>query len=311
MDGRGKQHLGVFLAQTARPREGLTLLKEALDLAARMLGPEESFHMPMDRRAYGSQLIRYGCLEEGLLPLAQAIDVQRRAKHSGTTGFASTLEWDSTGETELGHYRKAEALVAEASRLRGNDTAPGDLSYSLLARTKLQIVTGKLDEAANSLQQSGIEVDPAGKITCAWLNVAVAKADVELARNRSDLAIQQARAVRSRVAASGLGLYFKRWDAQATLAEGKGMLLTGRSDEALPLLQRALQLGSDVYDPDRSPNLADSQIALASCLLNLGRKDRARELPAQARAIHATHKDLGEQFRKPLRELEARITNRD
>ena len=306
-----KWRLGVFLAQTARPREGLALLKEALDLAARMLGPQESFHMPMVRRGYGSQLIRYGYPEEGLSQLALAIDVQRRAKHSGTTDFASTLEWDSTGETDLGHYSKAEALVAEASRLRSNHPAPEELSYSLLARTRLQIATGRSEEAANSLQQSGIDVDPAGKITYAWLNVAVDRAEVDLARNRPDLAIQQARAVRSRIAASGLDLYFKRWDAQATLAEGKALLFTGHSSEALPLLQRALQLGSDVYDPDRSPNLADSQIALASCLLNLGRNDRARELLAQAKAIHATHKDLGEQFRKPLRELEARLTNRN
>jgi serine/threonine-protein kinase len=64
-----------------------------------------------------------------------------------------------------------------------------------------------------------------------------------------------------------------------------------------------------VYDRDLSPALADSQIALAKCLLDLGHRDQARALLAQAKAIHSTYKDLGEQFRKPLRALEARLAD--
>ena len=100
--------------------------------------------------------------------------------------------------------------------------------------------------------------------------------------------------------------YFKRYEAPAALDEGKGLLLAGRAPEALPLLQRAVQLGSQIYDVDQSPQLADSQIALATCLFNLGRRDEARALLIRAKAIHATHKDLGEQFKKPLRELSQR-----
>ena len=91
------------------------------------------------------------------------------------------------------------------------------------------------------------------------------------------------------------------------MEEGKSLLLTRHASDALPLLQRAVQLGAEVYDPGRSPALADSQIALAKCLAELGHRDQARVLLVQAKAIHSTHKDLGEQFRKPLRELEARL----
>jgi hypothetical protein len=130
---------------------------------------------------------------------------------------------------------------------------------------------------------------------------------VELALGRPGAAIEQAREVQERIQGSGVGPYLKRWEAQAALVEGKGLLLTQRAPDALPQLQRAVLLGSEVYDPERSPDLAGSQVALASCLIELGHRDQARALLAQAKAIHSTHKDLGEQFRKPLRELEARL----
>jgi hypothetical protein len=43
----------------------------------------------------------------------------------------------------------------------------------------------------------------------------------------------------------------------------------------------------------------------------LGRGDEARGFLARAKAIHATHKDLGGQFRKPLHETEVLLANRD
>ncbi len=306
--------LGVFLAQTSRPAEGLALLKETVDLAVRTKGPEELFHTPMVRRGYGVSLLEYGRLEEGLVPLAQSIDVPRRAKRSGTRAFANRLEVATVGEIELGHYRQAEAMLEEASAIRsrlGDSPSSGQLNDALLARAKLLVATGKAEEAARTLLAFPVKPDADGRLTYPWLSVSVAQADVELEQNRPEEAIRHARQVQSRIDQSGLRAYFKRWTAQAALQEGKGLLLTQRAAEALPLLQRAVQLGPEVYDTSRSPNLADSQIALGICLIDLGRRDEARALLAQAKAIHAAHKDLGEQFRKPLRELEARLASRN
>lgn len=70
------------------------------------------------------------------------------------------------------------------------------------------------------------------------------------------------------------------------LAEGKGLLLLHRSADALPLLQRAVALSSELYDRERSPAVADAQIALADCLMALGKRIQIRALLAQAKAIH-------------------------
>jgi len=44
---------------------------------------------------------------------------------------------------------------------------------------------------------------------------------------------------------------------------------------------------------------------LASGLFDLGRRAEAREWLARAKAIHSTHKELDEQYRKPLSRLES------
>ena len=304
--------LGVFLAQTSRPQEGLEWLRKAVDLAVRTQGPKETFHTPMAREGYGLHLLRYGRLEEGMQPLAQAVEVLRHDRRSGSNSFANSLGFLAGGETALGHYRQAEALLAEADAIhaRSGPLTPGYLSDAVLARAGFLIATGQAEEAAAALRAGPREPLGRGSISYGWLDHSLARAEVDLARNRPDTAIAQAREVRIRIEGSGLAQYFKRWEAQAALQEGKGLLLTRRPQEALPLLEQAVRLGSEVFDSSQSPLLADSQVTLASCWLALDRGDRARALLAQAKAIHATHRDLGEQFRAPLRRLETQIRGR-
>jgi serine/threonine-protein kinase len=301
--------LGVFLSQTSRPQEGLDWLKKSVELAIRTQGPEETFHTPMAREGYGLYLIRYGRVEDGLALFAQVIDVLRRAKQAATESFASTLALGASGEIELGHYRQAEAALAEVAAIysRIGHPEPGYRSDAALASAELLIATGKADEAATALQQVPMDSPGPGKMSYVWLDQSLARAEADLACKRPAGAIERARDVRTRIGESGLADYFKRWEAQAALLEGKGLLLEGHVSEALPMLERAVELGGEVYDRDRSPLLAESQIALAWCLAESGRTDGARALLSQAKAIHATHQELGEQFRAPLRALDARL----
>jgi serine/threonine-protein kinase len=294
--------LGILLAQTSRPVEGLQFLQQALDLAVRTTGNDETYHTPMVRRALAVHSFYYGRPEVALAALRQVVEVRRR---DNDRDFAYTLDWLAVAEMEFGHFREAQASLEEASAIRSRlgGSRPWELTDALLARARFLMVTGKPEEAARLLEESPLKPDPAGAISYDWLEVSQARADADLARGLPDRAIAQAASIRKRIADSGLGSYFKRWDARAALAEGKGLLLTHRPQEALSPLQRAVQLGSEIYDPDRCPALADSHIALASCLLALGRRQEARAAMARAQAIHATYRELGEQYKGPLRAM--------
>ena len=54
------------------------------------------------------------------------------------------------------------------------------------------------------------------------------------------------------------------------------------------------------------PSIAEAQVALANCHLDVNHREPARALLARARAIHAAHPELGEHLRRPLREAQAR-----
>jgi len=302
-----KYRLGVFLFRIGHPAEGLALLRDAAEQAVRTLGPGEVFHTPMMRRAYGVNLLLYGTLEESVSQFTEVIETVHRANVTGTTDYAMTLEFSATAEAELGHYRQAAAMLDEASAIYSSRRAKpsaGQFNDLLLARARFLTATGKAAEALAILREFDETEDRSAPITTPWLDVSIARADAELACGRPDAAIQQTREVRARIEISGVTPYFKRWEAEAALDEGKGLLLTGRAAEALPPLQRAVLLATEVYDRDHSPELADSQIALGSCLVSLGRRNEARTLLARATAIHRTHRELGEHYRKPLRELE-------
>lgn len=307
-----KYRLGSFLVLTSRPQEGLELGKQAVDLALRTKGPEELFHTPMVREGYGMGLLRYGNVEAGLVLISQAIDTARRRKRDRTRGFTQSLEEMASGETELGHYRQATALLDESMTIHsamGNTSYSGLLTNALLARTQLLVAMGRAKDAETVLAGVPIETDSRGHLSYAWLDRALAASDVDLANGRYDDAIQRAGDVRRRLESSSVRLYFKRYEAPATLQEGKGLLLAQRASDALPLLRRVVQIGSEVYDPDRSLALADSDVALGSCLADLNRRNEAQALLGQAKAIHATHKEVGEQYSRPLRTLEGRLPN--
>jgi serine/threonine-protein kinase len=302
--------LGNFLVQTSRPQEGLALIKQSLDLALRTLGPDETFHTPMVRRAYGVNLLRYGGAEQAAAALSQVVGFARRAGLSSILDFALSLEQSAPPEIELGHFQQAAALLDEALAIRTRLALKPDSRLwddGRLARATLLIAMGKADDATKALEQIPEGAAPRAKITYAWLDVALARAEISLALDRPAAAIEQAGAVRVRIAESGAGAYFKRWDAQAACVGGKGLLASGRASDAAPLLERAVQLGLEVHDRDHSLRLADSEIALAQALLELGHGDQAAPHLARAKAIHATYKELGEQYRTPLRRLEARV----
>ena len=75
-----------------------------------------------------------------------------------------------------------------------------------------------------------------------------------------------------------------------------------RPGDARELLETSLHWRLEDLSP-HSPLLAESQVALAECLLMSGEIDRSRSLYLEAKAIQDFNVDLGDQYRRPLQEL--------
>jgi len=297
--------LGWFLFDTGRTVEGLAVMDDAQQRILRTRGDDPQT-VPFALNRYGRGLLEFGRLEEGNDVLAQAARMLRKYR-PGSGYLATALDLQANALTDLGRYVEARAAIEEAARIHASvHDEPIYVNGNLAARSRLLLATGKADEASTVLNGFFIQDPAPNKISLTWVHASLARADVALALGKPEQALDPASRVRIAVERSPSRVYFKKFEAQAALAEGKALILMRRAPEAMPLLDRAAELSSDLYDPARSPKLADSQIALASCLLGLGRGEQARTLLAGAKAIQATHPELGEQFKKPLRELSQR-----
>jgi tetratricopeptide (TPR) repeat protein len=297
--------LGWFLFDTSRSIEGLAVMADAKERILKTRGDDPQT-VPFALNRYGRGLLQVGRLEEGNEVLAQATRMLRKYR-PGSGYLATALDLQANGLTDLGRYQEARALLDEAAQIHaGVHDEPVYVNDNLAARSRLLLATGKPAEAAKALEAFFIKDPAPGTISLTWVHGSLGRADAALAMQKPEPAVDLASRVRTAVERNPSRVYFKNYEAQAALAEGKALLLMRRTSEALPLLERAVTLGSELYDPTRSPILAGSQLALASCLFDLGRRDPARALLASAKAIQATHQELGEQFKKPLRELSQR-----
>jgi hypothetical protein len=173
-----------------------------------------------------------------------------------------------------------------------------------LGRILLSI--GKVDEA--DAMFTGIMKDQAAQAEVydsAWTLASVSHARAQIARGQPAAAVPALSAALSKYLAQPENLRDLNEELDLRLSLGRALSATDHAREALPHLERALVLRKPQFA--ESPWLAEAQVALADARLRAGDAAGARALLAQAQRIHAANRELGEQFRKPLRELELKL----
>jgi tetratricopeptide (TPR) repeat protein len=135
------------------------------------------------------------------------------------------------------------------------------------------------------------------------------RAQAALQRRHSEESAEDAQRALDAVVRSPLRAKFRALEADAALRLGQAQQALGELPRARANLERALELRR-ADDAPQSPWLAEAQLALASCLLDLGQHARARALVAEAAAIEAAHPELGQHLTLPLHQIGARSASR-
>jgi hypothetical protein len=210
---------------------------------------------------------------------------------------------------DLGEYESATRLLGEAGDIHAAAHTCGEMRAAYeLARARLLLAINRLDDCARLLDGVGVDPPSSARLPESWLGATLLRAELELARGSAEQAAEHAGGVRARIEAHALRQYFPLWETRATVVEGKAVRAAGQFEDALLLLRRAVEAGASLYDPELSLAQADAQAALAGCLADLGRSDKAQPSLETTRAIHARHATVGEHYRRPLVELEARLS---
>ncbi|MGA2597414.1 MAG: serine/threonine-protein kinase [Bryobacteraceae bacterium] len=299
----------TFLAQTSRISQALTAGRSAyaatLNLSRQGV---TAVLLPSGVSMYGGALIDYGRPEEGLEVLRQAEEMLGHRPTLYPMNPVVLKEERSDGFIETGRYREAEVLLTEAAgnqRRINREHTPG-YNRNIILRAHLLRLTGRNDEALRVLADYQDIPVPAGRVSRSHLEKSTTLSEIRLSAGDFGAARALAKETLTTITNSPNRPYLAMWEARAALVSGRADLSDRKAHEALPLLERAVAIRTDLLDP-ASPALADAEIALSNCYLDLGRRKEASTLLVRAEAIHRLHAMLGEHYRKPLRDLEHRF----
>ena len=301
--------LADFLIDTGRVKDGLAMLQSELGEVDKMTGVRAASSRPARTvMRYGRALVNFGRIESGRDELERVLRIG--SGFDATPEFNSKL-WEARASVmyETGRYTEAESLLAkavEAHKQAGEFlTIYENANIALHARVLAAL--GRISEASAALLTYRAGKAKSEEKTRPGIEPIIIRAELDLAQGDRELTILAANQVLTLIRDGAFSQYQTSWEMQASLLAGKAELELGHANDALPFLKRALDLGADLYDPAQSPRYADAQIALAECLLELGRIGEARKLYADASAIHVVHKELAEHYRKPLQHLKAHL----
>jgi len=305
-----QMRLGRFLFDTARTQEGLALVQGAKQLALKLRAADDSLHLPTALLECGYEQARFGLPEQGLQDMQTAIGIYR-TYHPGAIYLAAMLVSAASASLEMGLYADAHKYLDEASSIRvqsGLTPRAPVFNFETGMRVRLSLAEGQIETAQSLVNGMYVDPEQVHGISFTASEQGLLAAETALAAGQGAPAVELARGVRDSIAKSGLGDYLAFYSIRADLIEGKAALQQRAAVSALPLLQRTLAMREQLLAPS-SLRIAEAQIALAECHLALGREAEARSLADAATVTHATHRQIGEQYREPLRRLQEHLAD--
>lgn len=300
--------LGRLLWASGRVTEGLELLRRARDLALETRGPRDPFHTPQALFDHGFCLARSGRLQQGLADMEAAVAEWRKSR-LGTVDLAHMLESVADSLVETGRDGRAETLLDEAARAReeaGQARRTPAWNFHVATRIRLQLARGRSGRARELLKEFVVE-DSAGRST-SLIRISRQLLTAQVLQAAGDYrgAAIRARRVQRAIEAAGVEDYLGLQLAAADLVLGRAELGRGAPRAARPWLERALETRASILLPE-SVHIAEAQVALAECLLELGQVVEARALIERARSIHTMHESLAAHYVEELRSVTLRL----
>jgi tetratricopeptide (TPR) repeat protein len=297
-----------LLILIGRGKEGVEQFRHAVKAFRRLKGSDEPLRLSDVLEGYGNGLSSYGAIEEANQAMAEAVQI---VAHAGDTlRLAMLMGEQASILVELGRMEEALKLLDTARDARARSPHPDTVGtlHDEFTRLKILLVQHRRAEAnelAARLLQPSLDAEPvspkqkrATDFFREWLALENGNPKAALDLAQQTIADIESGSLRNQVSGTSHAAY---------LMAGKALSLLGRFKEAEIMLRKALELATLLFDATQGLKLADTQIALANCQIDLRRLPEAQLLAQSARAIQSHHKQSGDQYRQALQRLEARL----
>jgi tetratricopeptide (TPR) repeat protein len=306
--------LGAFLHATSRRVEGRQWLERALNKLGRAPGTDSANVVSPVRRNYAAGLMADGRIDEARPSIISDAEYLRQ-HYSRGAAMGNGIRAEGAMDVAIGRYDEGAKRLGEAwdvwiATTAGAAEPVGNNPY-LLEQARLFLARDDATQGAEQLAR----VAPPKNAASLPLRVDETAARILLSQallQQGHVADAQsnARQALESIVNSPAREYFQTLEADAALRLGQAQQGAGDAKAARANLEHAVKLRETNDEVTQSPWLAEAQIALANCLIDLDQRETARRLIGKATAIEATHKELGEQFKAPLRSVAARLASR-
>jgi eukaryotic-like serine/threonine-protein kinase len=303
--------LGALLHATSRRAEGRALLASAFGKLGKGSGTDTPNVIYPVHRNYANGLLADGHIDEAAQIIAGDVALVRE-RESGSTQLANILRSQAGVFVAQGRHDDALRALDEAAALlktaSGGGAEPSTYNGIYLETARIRLAQGNAAGAIEQIKRVSPPKDAEGlPLRLDEVAAGVLTAQALLQEGRTADAQRSAQEALDAIVRSPVRNYYQTREADASLSLGEAERQSGQYTLARAHLRRAADLRAANDDPVRSPWLAEAKIALAACLLDQGQHSAARVLVNEAAAIEATNRELGEQFRAPLRDLQARL----
>ncbi len=300
--------LGQFLTKTSRIEQGIEHTAHARESMRRILIEDDSFYIPTVELYHGRALSKGGHAADAVKFLSHSLEILRKYRPE-SSGLQIASEDLAQALVDTGDFDEVEHLIEQARQIGKHTGASASNLNGVTVRVALLLARSDPEGAALALEQLALSPEESTLGSPSSMSAMLLKAEVEIELGRAESGERLATAVAKLIAVNPRRAYLKYFEARAMLLAGTAVHLRGEDARAEPLLRQSVELHAALYNPKSNPALADSMIALGSCLVDLGRFDEARGLEAQARAILDANEQLGPQYRRPLLILHKQLSD--
>jgi len=302
--------LGGLLHATGRRDEGRRLVQDGIAATERKESNATPSALDAAQRVGAQLLLDDGHLADGHARLASGVDRMRR-QLPDSLPLSRLLLLEAEPLTAMGRYDEARRALDEAwgswRRIAGDAALPALHNRYLIEQARLLLARGA--SAAAEARLAAVTPPPNAAQLPLRLDETRARlllAQVRLLQQRPAEAQSLAQQALDHLRGSPLRDRHPRLEAEALLRLGQARQRGGDARAARPELEAALALRAAQESAD-SPWLAETRVALADCLLDLGDLRGARPLLAEAARAQRSHAELGAHLKAPLQEASTRV----
>jgi tetratricopeptide (TPR) repeat protein len=305
--------LGQHLCTYSQCLAAVELLRPAAAAAHQRIARGDHTWVPILAVAWhGAAQVRSGFLEAGMDELSSVLNDPAVLTALPPPVHAYLLVLAAESSILLGDVSTAAAQLDHAEAVNASQGAADPNVEINVLNARLAVAMAMRDVSAITRLVTTLELErpkagekaERGARRQAWL------AEALYARSDGAAALAAASAALDNVSASSNRTELREPECRALLVAGRVHLSGGRPAQAEPLLRRAVAVAAQTYDATTSPHVADSRVALAAALLDLGQRDEALRLADVAQAAHDRHPRLAPRFQEAVAMVRKRLSER-